>query len=139
MEVMAVSVPVVMVVMMRRAGFVVMIVVVGVGGDHAGGRGAEELGEFRILLHLLRPALAADMAIEADHMIAFGHHHVQVVAHHENAAAMGFANGGNQFVELHLTEEIHRLHRFIENQKIRPAQQGPRQQRALQLATGKGW
>jgi Trk K+ transport system NAD-binding subunit len=27
-------------------------------------------GEFRILLHLLRPAFAADMAIEADHLLA---------------------------------------------------------------------
>ncbi len=126
---------VIMVVMMLM-GFVVMIMVMGVGRDHAGRRGTKELGEFRILLDFLRPAFAADMAIEADDMIAFGHHHVQVMAHHENAAAMAFANAGNQFIEFHFTEEIDGLDRLIENQQIGLAQQGPRQQRPLQFATG---
>ena len=72
--------------------FVIMVMVMGVGRDHAGRLGAEELGEFRVLLHLLWAALTADMAVEADHMIALGHHHMKVMAHHENAAAMGFAN-----------------------------------------------
>jgi hypothetical protein len=118
------SMLVIMVVMMR---FVVMIMVMGVGSDHAGGRGAEELGEFRVLLHALRSAFTADMAIQTDDMIAFGHDHMQVMAHHENAAAMAFANAGNQFIEFHFTEEIDGLHRLIENQQIRLAQQGPRQ------------
>ena len=85
---------------------------------------------------LLRPAFAADMAIEADDMIAFGHYHVQVMAHHENAAAMGFANARDQFVELHFTEEIDGLNRLIENQQIGLAQQGARQKRPLQFTAG---
>ena len=83
---------------------VIMVMMMGIGRYHARCLGAKELGKFRILLHAFRPALTADMAIEADHMIAFGHDHVQIMAHHENAAAMGFANAGNQFVKFHFAE-----------------------------------
>jgi hypothetical protein len=104
-------------------GFMVMIVVMRIGRDHARGLGAEKLGKFRVLLHIFRPALTADMTIETDDVVAFSHYHVQVMAHHENAAAMGFANSGNQFVKFHFTNEIHGLDRFIENQQIGLAQQ----------------
>jgi hypothetical protein len=69
-------------------------------------------------------------------VIAFGHHHVQVVAHHEDAAAVALADGGNQFVQLHLAMEIHGLHGFIQHQQLRLAQQGAGQQHALQFAAG---
>ena len=67
-------------------------------------------------------------------MIALGHHHVEIVADHENAAAVAAADLGDQFVEPGLADEIDGLHRLVEHQNVGPAQQGAGQQGALQFA-----
>ena len=110
---------VVMVMAMSAMAFVIMVVIVGVGSDHARCGGAEKFGEFRVLLHDRGAALAADVGIEADHVVALRHHHVQIVAYHEDAAAMGFADGGDQFIQFDFAVEIHRLHRFVQHQQLR--------------------
>ena len=122
--------PVIVVVMVMAAimAFMVVIMVVGVGGDHARRRRSEELGELRVLLHLGGAALAAHMAIQADDVVALRHHHVQVMADHEDAAAMALADIGNQLVHARLAEEVDGLHRLVKNQQF-----GLAQQRAGQL------
>ena len=70
------------VIKVNMMAFMIVVVVMGVGGDHAGGGGAKELGKFGILLHRRRSALAAYMAVETNNVIALGHHHVKIVAHH---------------------------------------------------------
>jgi hypothetical protein len=130
------SVIVVMMVMATIMAFMVVIMVVCVGGDHARSGRTEELGEFRVLLNLGGPALAAHMAIEADDVVTLRHHHVKVMADHENAAAVALADIGNQLVHAGLTQEVDGLHRFVENQQLGLAQQSAGKQCALQLASG---
>ena len=121
--------------MMMIVAFVIMVVVMRIGGDHARGGRPEKFGEFRVLLDFRRPTLAADMAIEADDMVALGHHQVEIMAHHQNAAAVALSHRRDQLIHAGLTHEVDRLHRFIEHQELRFAQQGAGQQGALQFAT----
>ena len=125
---------VVMMMVMMIMAFVVMIVVMGVGGDHAGGGWPEQPREFRVLLHLGGRAFAADMPVEADHMVALGHDHVKIVADHEDTAAMTLADLGNEFVHTGFAHEIDGLHGFVEHQQLGLAQQGTRQEGTLQFA-----
>ena len=78
----------IMVVLVMIVAVVIVIVVVRVGRDHACRGRPEELGELRVLLDLGGASLAADMAVEADDVIALRHHHMEIVADHEDAAAV---------------------------------------------------
>ena len=93
----------------------VVIMVMGVGGNAAGRGGAEKFDELGILLHGSGAAFATNMAIEADYPVTFGHYHMQIMADHENAATTRFSNAGNQFIKFKLTCKIHGLHRFVQN------------------------
>ena len=106
--------------------FVIMIVVMRIGRDDPRGLRAEELGEFRIVPHRFRPAFAADMAVEADDAVAFRHDHVEIMRHHQYAAAMAPPDLGDELVELGLADEVDRLHRLVQHQEFRPAQKRPR-------------
>jgi len=64
-----------------------MVVVVAVDGKRLGRPAAEQFQIFRALADHLRRAAAADVAVEADHRIGLGHHHMQVVRDQEDAAA----------------------------------------------------
>ena len=125
------------VVMGMAMALMVMVVVVGVGGDPARRRGAEELGEFRVLLDLDGAALAAHMAVEADDVVALRHHHVEVMADHEDAAAVLLPDVRNQLVHARLAQEVHRLDGLVQHEKFGLAQQGAGQKGALQLAPRK--
>ena len=120
-----------MMVVVMIVTLVVMVVMMRIGRDHAGRGGTEELGEFRVLLHAAGTAFATHMAIEAYHVVALRHHHVKIVAHHQDAAAMAAAHVGNQFVHARFAHEVHRLHRFVKNKQFRLAQQCAGQKGAL--------
>ena len=79
-------------------------------------------------------ALAADVAVEADHPVRRRHHHVQVVADHQHAAAELAADLLDQPVEARLARLVEPLRRLVEDEEPRPPQQRLRQQRPLELA-----
>ena len=60
--------------------FMAVIVAMDIERELARNARAEELREGGIAHHLLRPALAADMAIEADDTVGLGHHDMEIVA-----------------------------------------------------------
>ena len=83
--------------------------------------------------HHGRRALAADMAVQADHPVGGRHHHVQVVADHQHAAAELLAQLLDQPVEARLAGLVEPLRRLVEHQQVRPPQHRLRQHRPLQL------
>ena len=97
---------------------------------------AEELEIFRAGLDRIGRAPAADMAVEADHRIGLSHHHMQVVADHQNAGLRRVADLADQLVKGHLAREVNALHRFIEHQEIRLADHCPGKQHPLEFAAG---
>ena len=60
----------------------------------------KQLNKGRIAADLLRVARAADMAVEAHHLIGCAHHQMQVVRNHQYAAAVAVAQAGDQGVQL---------------------------------------
>jgi hypothetical protein len=112
----------------------IMVVVMRIGRDHARRLRAEEFYEFGIMPDGFGPAFAAHMAVEADDAVAVRHDHVQVMAHHEYAAAMPAADLGDELIELRFADEIDRLHRLVKHQELGLAQQCARQEGPLQLA-----
>src|SRR5262245_12630773 len=111
-----------MVVMVMSMTFMIMVVMMRIGSDQPARGRSKEPREFRVVLDAFGPALAANMRIEADHPVALVHHHVKIVADHQNAAAMLFADFTDQRIELGLADEIHRLNRLVQHKKIRLAQ-----------------
>ena len=82
-------------------------------------------------------AVAADVAVEADHPVGRRHHHMQVVGDHQHPAAPPPADVADKPVERRLSGEVDALDRFVEDQQLRVADQGAGQQRPLELAAGK--
>ena len=76
------------------------------------------------------------MPVQAHHLVGGAHHQVQVMGDHQHAAAVAFAQRADQPVQRRLAGDIHTLHRLVEHQQFGLAQQGARQQYALQLAAG---
>lgn len=70
-------------------------------------------------------------------MIGGGHDQMQVMRDHEHGTAALVPGAGDQGVKLFLTGDVHALRGFVQHQQIGFAQQGARQQHALQLAAGK--
>nr|AAD00241.1 glucose-binding protein [Pseudomonas putida] len=87
---------------------------------------------------LLGVVRAAHVTVQAHHLVGGAHHQVQVVGHHQHAAAMAVAQAGDEVVQLGLADHVHTLHRFVENQHLGFAQQGAGQQHALYLVAGNG-
>src|SRR5262245_36093430 len=85
---------------------VIMIMVMRIGRDHARRLRAEELHEFGIVPHCFGPPFAADMAVEADDAVAFRHDHMQIMAHHQDAAAVLAPDLGYELIEPGLADEI---------------------------------
>src|SRR3990167_6935978 len=119
----------------RAMQIVLMVMVVGVDGQALGVL-AEQLDKGRIEADLFRMAGTADVTVEADHLISGAHHQVQVVGHHQHAAAMTVTQLGDQAVHLGLAGHIDALYRLIQHQQFWLAQQGTCQQHALQFAAG---
>ncbi|VFT48114.1 Uncharacterised protein [Pseudomonas aeruginosa] len=97
---------------------------------------AEQLDEGRVAADLLGVPGAADMAVQADHLVGGAHHQVQVVGDHQHTAAVAVAQFADEAVEFGLAGDVDALHRLVEHQQLGLAQQGAGQQHALQFATG---
>ncbi|MNC53382.1 hypothetical protein D3C75_1027870 [compost metagenome] len=97
---------------------------------------AKQFDERRVAADLLGVARAAHVAVQAHHLVGGAHHQVQVVGDHQHAAAVALAQAADQPVQLGLAGDVDALHRLVEHQQFRLAQQGAGQQHALQLAAG---
>lgn len=77
---------------------------------------AEKLDESGIAADVFRVPGAADVAIQANHLVGGAHHQVQIVGNHQHAATVTVAQTRDQAVQVGLTRHIDALHRFIEHQ-----------------------
>jgi hypothetical protein len=111
-----------------------MVVMMPVDRQRLGRACAEEFLVFGAGDDRIRRAAAADMAVEADHRVGVGHHHMQIVRDHQDAAAGAIANLADEIVERHLAGEIDALYGLVEDEKVGLAQDRAGKQRALELA-----
>jgi len=75
----------------HRAMQVMAVVVMVVVDGQARCGLAEQLDERRVTADLLRVARAAHVAVQAHHLVGGAHYQVQVVGHHQHAAAVTVA------------------------------------------------
>ena len=93
-------------------GVVVVVVVVGVGvgvrvdRERADGLFAEQACVVRVLADRFRRAAAADMPVEAEHVVGLAHHQVQVVTDHQHREAMPAAQPGDQLEQRGLADDV---------------------------------
>ena len=74
-----------MMVVVMAMGLVIMVVMMRIGGDDPclpPGRTIFFANSGSCWM-LFRPAFAADMRVEADHPVAVGHHHVEIMTDHQ--------------------------------------------------------
>ncbi|MNG17495.1 hypothetical protein D3C84_1014870 [compost metagenome] len=64
----------------------------------------------------------ADVTVEADHLIGGAHDQMQIVGHHQHAAAVTITQSGDQAVQLGLPRHVDALYRLVEHQQFRLAQ-----------------
>ena len=69
--------------------------------------------------NIFRLALATNMGIHTDNMIAGGVNKMQIVGYKDDAATAFIAQPLNQLIDIGLPHDIHTLHRFIEDEYIR--------------------
>ena len=96
--------------------FAIAVVMVGIDRQHLPLRSPEQAGKFRVAGHALRLAVAADVAIEADHLVSAGHHQVQIVGDHQHGAVELGGQLADEGIELDLARDIYPLHRFVQHQ-----------------------
>lgn len=113
-----------------------MIVVVAVDGEGSSRLDAEQAHVLRVGGDGVWHSRATDMVIEANDAVALGHDDVEVVADQEHAEAVRLPQAADQCVDLGLADVIDAAHRLVEHQEFGAAQEGARQQHALQLAPG---
>ena len=113
-----------------------VVVMVVVAGECRGRARAEEGEIARIVAHRLGRAAAADMAVEADDAVGGGHDQMQVVADHEDAAALLLADAVDQPEEGGLALVVDAGGRLVEHEEVGTTEQGAGEQDALQLAAG---
>jgi hypothetical protein len=106
-------------------GVVDMIVIVNVDRHIARDLGSEQFQIGGVAQHRLRVPGAADMMVDADHLVGRRHHQMQVVGHHQDTAAATLAEPGNQPVEAGLTADVDALDGLIEDQQFGVADQRP--------------
>src|SRR5690606_29343023 len=83
----------------------------------------EQGNEGRVGTHLLRAPRAAYVPVQTDHGVGGRHHQMQVVGHHQHTATVTVPQPGDQLVEFDLTVHIDPLHRLVQHQQVRFAQQ----------------
>ena len=110
-----------------------VVVFVAVECQRALRAGAEHGAVFRCVGHHVRRAVAADMAVQADHPVRGAHDHVQLVADHQHGATEVVAHLFDTAIERGRAGLVQPLRRLVEDQQVGPAQQCPRQKHALQL------
>ena len=74
------------------------------------------------------------MAVEANNAVRSAHHDVKLVADQENSTAHVAADRFDLAIEGGRSRLIEALGRFIEDQKVRLAKDGTRQENTLKLA-----
>jgi hypothetical protein len=97
----------------------IMIVVMLVKRQGPLGAKTKERAVFRRVGHHTRGAFAADMAIEADHPVGGGHHHMQIMADHQDRGAGVLPHSLNQAVEGCLAGLVEALGGLIKDQELR--------------------
>ncbi len=113
---------------------VMMIVFMSVKRERAAGTLAEEPLVFRVIAHQRRRALAADMAVHTNHAIRGAHHHMEIVADHENGRACVISDLLDQAVESGFAWLVQALGGFVQDQEIGATQQSAGEEDTLQLA-----
>ena len=93
---------------------VIVVVIMAVERQRAAGPGAKERAVFRGRGHNGGRAFATDMPVEADHPVRCAHHHVQLVADHQDGAAGFFPYLFDLSIEGGRTRLIQPLGGFIE-------------------------
>ena len=69
--------------------------------------------------HIGRCAVAADMAVQADHTVGLRHDNVKVVGNQHDTAIQPVADVLNQLVERNLAIVVNSLYRLVENEEFR--------------------
>ena len=100
-----------------------MVVMVGIDCQALGNTCAEKLEESRVITHLLRLSMTANMMIQADDLIGSRHHQVQIMRDHQHTTVTFATNISNELVELSLSRDIDSLCRLIEYQQAGITQQ----------------
>lgn len=113
-----------------------VIVMMLVNGQSRRGTVAEQLAVLCAGSHRLRRSGAADVPVEADHLVGRCHDDVEIVGDQQDAAVESIADVANQFVEGDLTAVVDSLHRFVQHKEVGAASNGAGQHGALKLATG---
>ena len=102
-----------------------------------GGHPRPEQGEIgRVPADRLGVAGAADVAVQADNLVGRRHDQVEIVGHHEHAAAAPAPDLGDKLEQLGLTGHIDALDRLVEDQEVGLAQEGAGEQHAPELTAG---
>ena len=94
----------------------------------------EQDPEFVAGCNIGRCAVAADMAVQADHTVGLRHDNVKVMGNQHHTAIQPVADILDQFVERNLAIVIDALNRFVENEKLRRPQDGARKKNPLKFA-----
>ena len=98
------------------------------------GASAEQRAVFRRIGDDLGGAFAADMTVQAQHTIRSRHHHMQIMADHQDGTAHVAAYLFDLAVKRGRAGLIQPLRRLVEDQDMGFVQQGACQQYALELA-----
>ena len=125
--------------MVMRAGFVVAVVMlVPVEGQCATGAGAEQRAVFRRGRHDVGRAFATDMTIETDHPVRGRHHHMQLVADHQDGASGFLTHLLDLKIEGGGAGLVQPLGGFVEQKQIGLVDERARKKNALELAPRQG-
>lgn len=87
-------------------------------------------------LHIQRMAGATDMMVKTHHPIGRRHHHVQIMADHEDATIPTSTGLLDQAHQLILAMDVEALGRLVHHQEVRVPQQCPGEQNPLGLTAG---
>ena len=110
-----------------------VIMVMPIQRQRALGACAKEGAVFRRIRNVFRCPFATDMAIQAQHPIRGGHHHMQVMTDHQHGKVHFGADLFDLAIKRGSTGLIEALRGFIQDQDVGITQQCPRQQHPLKL------
>ena len=98
---------------------------------------AEHMAEGGIAGDRFRAAVAADVAVQAQNVVARRHHQMQIVADHQHGRARAALPVANGLVIVAKRDRVDARRRFVQHDKVGLAQHRPRQKQALRFAAGK--
>ena len=74
------------------------------------------------------------MAVKANYLIGGSHHEMQVVGYQKDPTSEFLANCADQIVKFNFSAIVNALNRFVQDQQIWLARDGPGHQSALKFA-----